>query len=450
LDALAHVVTIIAFIQAILLGWFAITSLYEKERRAAILAALFTIVFLAFAFAWHLNSFQFKDILSLILISLFGLALLLLGFPYKSALQLPRNRSTRVDERNIPFSRYWLDPGLEEAYYRENPQNRERDERTKKLPGLLSEESHFFHPLAFASADATQHVIEKFKFENDGPVAPTRKEIDPHVLQEYIRKWAASMSAIDSGFCLLKPEHFYRVRGRHHFYGSPVENSHTHAIAFVVEMDREFTDTAPQAPEVMESFRQYLESGLIALQVASFLRSLGWEARAHIDSNYEVICPLVARDAGLGELGRMGLLMSDKTGPRCRISVVTTSFPFPDEPVKPDPNTIFFCEICKKCAQNCPARAIPETPYSYDPATAGWQVEGDNCFAYWCKTGTDCARCMAVCPFSHDNSLLHNIVRRGISNSALFARFALWMDDFFYGKRPRAKPLPQWMKQTAI
>jgi len=442
------VVTIIAFVLAIFLGWFAIASCYEKERRAAILAALFALCFLGFAAAWYHYSFQAKETLSFILSSLFGLTFILLGFPYRSVQHLPRYRSARIDERDIPFSRYFISPDREEEYYRTNPQRKEIDEQHKKLPGILSNQSRFFHLLAFASADATGQMIEKLRFENDGDISPDRKEIDPLILQKYIQQWAARMNAIDIGFCLLKPEHLYSVRGRHHYYGNPVETSHSHAIAFAVEMDREFTATAPQAPVIMESYRQYLEAGLVAIQVASFLRSLGWEAKAHIDSNYEVICPLVARDAGLGELGRMGLLMSGKTGPRCRISVVTTSFPFPEMSVKSDPNTVFFCEICNKCAQNCPAHAIPETPYSSEPATAGWQIDGDTCFAYWCKAGTDCARCMAVCPFSHDDTIMHRLVRKGISNSALFARFAFHLDNLFYGHKPKRKPIPEWMKQT--
>ena len=450
MDVLSHVVTIIAFILALLCGWFAITSLVEKERRAAILAALFALLFLGFAVAWYYYSFQSKEILSLVLTSLLGLALILLSFPYRLAQHQPRYRSVRIDERNIPFSRYFIHPDRKEEYYRRNPNNKERDEQTNRLPGLLSEKSRFYHPIAFASADSTEKLLDKFKFENDGNVASVKTDVNPRVLQEYIRNWSIRMNSIGTGFCLLRPEHFYSIRGRHHYYGSPVESSHTHAIAFIVEMDRGFTDTAPQAPVIMESFNQYLNAGLIAIQVASFLRSLGWEARAHIDSNYEVICPLVARDAGLGELGRMGLLMSGKTGPRCRISVVTTTFPFPDKPVKTSPNMVFFCDICKKCAQNCPAAAIPNTPYSPEAATSGWQIDGDSCFAYWCKAGTDCARCMAVCPFSHDDSFLHRMVRKGISNSALFARFALRMDDLFYGKRPATKPLPKWMNQTIL
>ncbi len=75
---------------------------------------------------------------------------------------------------------------------------------------------------------------------------------------------------------------------------------------------------APAAPTVMESAHKYLISGAIAIQIAHFIRELGYDAMAHIDANYELICPLVARDAGLGEIGRMGLLITPKHGTRVR------------------------------------------------------------------------------------------------------------------------------------
>ncbi len=70
-------------------------------------------------------------------------------------------------------------------------------------------------------------------------------------------------------------------------------------------MDHELISAAPAGAVVMESAREYLQSGVIATQMALTLRNLGYEASSHIDGNYDLICPLVARDAGLGEIGRM-------------------------------------------------------------------------------------------------------------------------------------------------
>ena len=107
----------------------------------------------------------------------------------------------------------------------------------------------------------------------------------------------------------------------------------------------------------MESAEQYLNSGVLALKLAAFIRELGFEATAHVDGNYRVLCVPVAADAGLGELGRLGLLMTPEFGPRVRLSAVTTNMPLvQDKPVTFGVQE--FCSICKKCADNCPSGSI--------------------------------------------------------------------------------------------
>jgi reductive dehalogenase len=215
-------------------------------------------------------------------------------------------------------------------------------------------------------------------------------------------------------------------------------------------MSHEMLKTAPAAPVVMESGQQYLNAGVIALQVATFIRNLGYEARAHIDGNYELVCPLVARDAGLGELGRMGLLMTPKLGPRVRISVVTTNLPLiTDKPLN-DYSVIDFCTICKKCADACPSQAISFSPQEEINGIKRWQINQEKCFTLWSTLGTDCGRCISVCPYAHPDNLLHNIVRTGIKNSSAFRKAALHLDDYFYGRKPAPAPLPDWVDIPAV
>ena len=104
---------------------------------------------------------------------------------------------------------------------------------------------------------------------------------------------------------------------------------------------------APQASIVVESSRQYLNAGKIAVDLAEKIRAMGYDARAHIDGNYQLICPLVARDAGLGEIGRMGFLMTPTYGPRVRIGVVTTEAELLPDNYTRDYSVLEFCKICK-------------------------------------------------------------------------------------------------------
>ena len=65
-----------------------------------------------------------------------------------------------------------------------------------------------------------------------------------------------------------------------------------------------------------------------------------------------------------------------------------------------------------------------------------WKINPETCYHYWTIIGTDCGRCLAVCPYSHPDNWLHNLVRWGIQKSGTFRRAALFLDDFFYGKKP--------------
>ncbi len=157
------------------------------------------------------------------------------------------------------------------------------------------------------------------------------------------------------------------------------------------------------------------------------------------------MCPLVARDAGLGEIGRMGLLMTPKLGPRVRIAVVTTNIPLTTDNPLHDYTVIDFCIKCKKCADVCPSKAISFDNMKDVDGIKRWQINQEACFTLWCTLGTDCGRCVSVCPFSHPDNLLHNIVRKGIKNSSLFRTVALKLDDAIYDRKPAAAKVPEWM-----
>ncbi|MBC8254220.1 MAG: 4Fe-4S dicluster domain-containing protein, partial [Ardenticatenia bacterium] len=172
-------------------------------------------------------------------------------------------------------------------------------------------------------------------------------------------------------------------------------------------------------------------------------------ARAHIDGNYRVIAPLVARDAGLGGIGRMGLLMTPELGPRVRLGVVTTDLPLVPDKRANDTSVIDFCRICNKCAQNCPSRSIPFDDRKESDSGLRWRIDCDSCFRYWNLVGTDCGVCMAVCPYSHPNNLPHNLVRWSLRQSGLARRAMLRMDDLFYGRKPPPRRLPAWVPQSS-
>ncbi len=353
----------------------------------------------------------------------------------------------QMDERNIMFARKELKPETErfDDYYKEFPEHKASDDEFRKLPGLLGPTSRFSNQLAYSATDSIFKTVDVLHPLVDGEIAEKKTDISEEKHAEFIQSWLKHSGALSSGFTTTKDYHWYTTGGRGDRYGIKIDPQHTIAIAFTVEMDQKMVEAAPQSSIIMESATRYLHAGIIATQLADFIRQNGYEARAHIDGNYQVVAPLVARDAGLGEIGRMGLLMTPSHGPRVRVGVVTTNMPLPISKRNFDDSMEDFCDKCKKCATNCPANAISEDAKKEINNVERWQINSEACFKYWCTAGTDCGRCMATCPYSHPNNLLHKMVRWSIKSFPNFRYWAVKMDDYFYGKKTTVGKLPAWL-----
>ncbi len=429
--------------------YFCIQSYLENEYRAGKIFAWITLLlplpYILIAF----SDFPFQSLISIILVCITFGAAIILFLPLKGFTKINIDKPKgQIDERNIMFSRRLLlkGTGRYEDYYKQHPEHLDADESFRKRPGLLNNGSLYYDPVMFASSDASFFTVEKLASAIDGKPSKNKHQFNKNDMSVYIKKWTKKLGALEVGITKLEDYHLYSYGGRNYNYGEKIENKHKFAIAFTVEMNEELTFTGPQAPIVMESGQQYLNSGAIAVQLAEFIRNLGHEARAHIDGNYEVIAPLIAKDAGLGELGRMGLLMTPTHGPRVRLGVVTTNLKLEIDEKFEDLTMIDFCNRCMKCADTCPSQAISHENRKDIDGVVRWQINQEKCFQYWCISGTDCGRCMSVCPYSHPNNFMHKIIRFGIKNNFIFRRMAVVFDDLIYGRKPKSKPIPEWMK----
>jgi len=418
---------------------FGLISLAEREKRAAVVAFILAVLTpLPLLTAAILSPAVGASLLGLLGI----LAAVLFFLPLGAQKALHGRPTRRVDERDIMFARAHLVPGSPEfeSYYAMRPENRESDDRTRALPGLYSPDAAMADSQAFASALASEAVVRSLRPLVDGALASQRTERPAAESTAEIKRLALDLGALDVGVTELRPYHVYSHVGRGAgIYGEPIDLDHRWAVTITMEMDYEPLRHAPAGPVIAESTRLYAASGKLAVELAAKIRSMGYPARAHIDGNYRVIAPLVAWDAGLGEIGRMGILMTPRVGPRVRIAVVTTDLPLlPDAPGD-DPSMIDFCTVCKKCADNCPSESIPFGDRERVDGAWRWKIDADSCFRYWNAIGTDCGRCLTVCPYSHPDSAAHNLLRVAIRRSAVARRASLRLDDLFYGRKPRAR-----------
>ncbi|MCP4572226.1 MAG: 4Fe-4S dicluster domain-containing protein [bacterium] len=441
------ILTLIALAGGAGAAWLALESRREGEvtaaRRARDLGLLWTALWLALAWA----PVPGARLLGLVLAGLLALALIALLVPTGRPRRANSAPTARLDERTAMFARADLEPGTErfDRHYEEFPQHREADDAWRALPGLLSPDANRAEPVAFAAANASFDAIGRLAVLKRGEPADRRQDLDPAMAARFVKGWARKLGALDVGVTRLRPHHLYAIKGRGSRWGEPIELDHAWAIAFTVEMDSDSLGAAPEGVTIMESAQQYLASGAIAVQLTTAIRRLGWPAEAHLDAHYEVVCPLVAKDAGLGEIGRMGLLMTPRLGPRVRIAVVTTDLPLAADEPTDDGAVLDFCDVCRKCADICPARAVPEGAPEPVEGIDRWRIDQEACFTYWCRSGTDCGQCIRVCPYAKPDSPLHAVVRRGLRHSSLFRRLAVRLDDLLYGRRPASRPVPAWL-----
>lgn len=426
--------------------YFYVVSRREEEYRASGIALAFAILL---PFPYLAAGLASAETISLILLAFtVGLPVLLLlpiGNRFESENEIPTGR---IDERDIMFSRKKLAVGSDRfnEYYERHPDRKILDEKFRSLPGLMREGATQYDRVTASAADASFDAVASFQSMLDTEDLQTPAHpVNPGHMTEFMRQWIKRMGAVSVGVTDLRDYHLYSTIGRGDRYGEPVELDHKFAIALTVEMDKFYLDRSPKGPVLMESARQYLNSGAMAVVVAEFIRKLGYSSRAHIDGSYRVVCPIVARDAGLGEIGRMGLLMTPELGPRVRLAIVTTDLELIPHDRKRDHTVIDFCIRCKKCADVCPSNSISFDDRDMIDGVLQWKIDADTCFQFWSAIGTDCARCMSACPYSHPDNTLHNLIRFGIKRSGPARQVALKLDDVFYGRNPLPLDLPEWI-----
>jgi ferredoxin len=177
------------------------------------------------------------------------------------------------------------------------------------------------------------------------------------------------------------------------------------AVVMAVEMDDVGIATGAECPAAAATGLAYSRMAFIASCLAEFIRNLGYTA---VPAGNEVSLSIpLAIDAGLGQLGRNGLLITPQYGPRVRLCKVFTDLPIEiDRPI--DFGVTDYCRGCRKCAEACEVEAISteEEPAweptcgSNSPGALKWYVDGEKCYLYWCDNGTDCSTCISVCPYN--------------------------------------------------
>ncbi|RJE48505.1 hypothetical protein A7K50_09640 [Dehalobacter sp. MCB1] len=364
----------------------------------------------------------------------------------------------KYDEHDNALARYELKPGSREwiEYYEKHPDLEKTDLSQFDLPGTLGVGARVDN-MAWQSL---MSILGQLGQEDmvDGPVDPVKIEMTPERAAEKVKGFAKHIlgaSVVKIG--PLNQEYVYSVKGRsYHRHGGveipvglPINLPHKNAIFLVEGINYDILKGAPKKEIMLEIFRAYSKLGHMAVLMARFIRNIGYPARAHIVTNNQVIFPPAAIDAGVGELGRSGILISKEFGTAMKMSVITTDLPLVYDR-KSKLGVDDFCKNCKICAENCPGAAISmDDEKQIIRGVERYRFKAENCFKIWNKTGTDCGVCMSACPYSKPPSLEHSfglwLAAKGGSFPGIFLTR---LERLIYGPHsPGKHPHPQWMEE---
>ena len=224
-----------------------------------------------------------------------------------------------------------------------------------------------------------------------------------------------------------------------------IDEKYTYIIVMALGEDYDMINTAPSALYMSETFLAYSRMAFLVGALAQFIRQLGHSAIPSL--NDTTLNIPIAVDAGLGQFGRTGLLITPQFGPRQRICKVITDLPVqPDKPI--DFGVTEFCSQCRKCARECPAQAISYegltaevSSISTSPGVMKWPISGETCWEYRLRHfGTNCGICRRVCPFNKSSARIHDTTRWVIKHAPWADRMVIWLDDRLgYGRHSGAK-----------
>lgn len=290
-----------------------------------------------------------------------------------------------------------------------------------------------------------------------------RKNITPSTMTYIIKKVAKYFGADLVGIAKYDPRWVYTHRFVHSealsavdgFYEEPIRipDEVKYVIVMAFEEDYDTIRCVPNEVGEASTGWGYTRQVITAASVAEFLRSLGFIG---IPSGNDTALSIpYAIMAGLGEYSRMGILITREFGPRVRLSKVFTDAPLiPDAPIRF--GVYEFCQKCRKCAEHCPAKAIPFGEPTWEGPSAvsnmqgiwKWYIDPEKCYSQWIKSVGSCGICVRVCPYNKPNTLPHKIFKK-IILPIIGPSLARKLDDMLgYGKMRRPSdfwkvPLPR-------
>ncbi len=196
--------------------------------------------------------------------------------------------------------------------------------------------------------------------------------------------YAHSLGIVNIGYTLLTPDLLIRDK----FIQYPF------TIVLTMEMSNEILETAPGADAKDLNDTTYVKMAILTTKLSDYLRKNGFATEIAHPYGGLVNFSELGQKAGLGYIGKSGLLITPELGPRLKVSAIFVSIA--NLPAKDDNKHAWipkYCDKCSKCVKACPHEALIEK----ETCCGGNEIEliKKNCIG--CSQG--CTYCIEACPF---------------------------------------------------
>jgi reductive dehalogenase len=301
------------------------------------------------------------------------------------------------------------------------------------------------------AADKRNFLTTFTNAASKGDVNKNRAEVkDPKKLSAHMKRVALHLGADLVGIAASNPAFMYAAGSRYvqdgtanDAYQKMTPDALAKRFPFVIQAtvawdhdtlqahrhhvgDLSYHTTSMRAAQVMKSIEGYIkEMGYTAIRGAVNPQGAGLAA-------------------GLGELGRNGMMITERFGARVHMpDPILTDMPLvADKPL--DIGVEDFCKICRKCASNCPTNSITFGPKIVYNGIEKYKINWLTCYKirpFVADHYGSCLTCVAVCPFTKPDAWWRRVGGKILSSAPIAARPPIihaykWIDDKVWGEFP--------------
>ncbi len=207
----------------------------------------------------------------------------------------------------------------------------------------------------------------------------TENEINENLLKNFENK-AKKLNIKSIGYTKINLEKINREKSF----------KYSNAIVLTIEINEEIINKSPGKKAKELNSALYKKFKKITYELSDYLINNGFKTEIAIPNEKGIDLPFLGQKSGLGYIGKSGLLITPKLGPKLKISAILTNIE--NLPFSKNNEHIWiedYCEKCDECVKSCEKKALNEK-----------EDNEPHLIAEECIGSTEgCTYCIEKCPF---------------------------------------------------